>query len=238
MTAVHAEIGVSAGEFRLDAVLDVADGEHVAVVGPNGAGKTTLLRTLAGLMPIDSGSIHLGDRTVDDPDAGIFIRPQSRQVGVVFQDYLLFPHLSAIDNVAFPLRAAGVGTRVARERARRVLADFGLTDIATARPDTLSGGQAQKVALIRALVMDPALVLLDEPMAALDAHVRPRVRESVREILVGRTVLLVTHDPGDVEALATRVVVLESGRIAQEGPLPEIRKAPATPFVSALFGAS
>lgn len=235
MSAVRAEIGVSAGELRLDAVLDVAEGERVAIVGPNGAGKTTLLRALAGLVPIDEGSIHLAGVTVDDPGAGVFVRPQARRIGVVFQDYLLFPHLSATDNVAFPLRANGVATRVARDRARQALADFGLADIASARPATLSGGQAQRVALLRALVMDPAVVLLDEPMAALDAHVRPRVREAVREILDGRTVLLVTHDAGDVAALATRVIVLESGRIAQHGSVASVRADPATPFVAALF---
>lgn len=235
MTALSARILLSQGSFGLDVDLEVTAGERIALVGPNGAGKTTVLRALCGLVPVDSGRIEVAGRVVDEPSASIFVPAQQRRIGMVFQDFLLFPHLSAVDNVAFPLRAAGMGRRAADDRARGMLADFGLAGVAQSRPATLSGGQAQRVALLRALVMEPELVLLDEPMAALDAHLRPKVRESVLEILKGRTVLLVTHDAGDVDALATRVVVLESGRIAQQGSAAAIQASPATPFAEALF---
>jgi molybdate transport system ATP-binding protein len=236
MMALSARIIVSQGSFGLDVDLAVAAGERIALVGPNGAGKTTLLRAVCGLTPIDSGRIEVAGRILDDPSVAVFIPAQKRRIGMVFQDFLLFPHLSAIGNVAYPLRVAGMSRRAADDLARGVLSDFGLAEVAHSRPSTLSGGQAQRVALLRALVMEPDVVLLDEPMAALDAHVRPKVRESVLEILQGRAVVLVTHDADDVTALATRVVVLEGGRVAQQGSVAAIQASPATPFAEALFG--
>jgi molybdate transport system ATP-binding protein len=236
MMALSARIIVSQGSFGLDVDLAVAAGERIALVGPNGAGKTTLLRAVCGLTPIDSGRIEVAGRILDDPSVAVFIPAQKRRIGMVFQDFLLFPHLSAIGNVAYPLRAAGMNRRDAEDRAQGMLIDFGLAEVAHSRPSTLSGGEAQRVALLRALVMDPDVVLLDEPMAALDAHVRPKVRESVLEILRDRAVVLVTHDADDVVELATRVVVLEAGRIAQQGTVSAIQASPATPFAEALFG--
>src|SRR3954453_9166177 len=165
---LRADVGVRLGRLDLSVALDAADGETVAVLGPNGAGKSTLLRALAGLVPLDDGSIAIHDTVLDDPGAGTFVVPERRGVGVVFQDYLLFPHLSVLENVAFGLRSRGVGRVDARVRASEWLARVGMADRGRERPTMLSGGQQQRVALARALVTEPRLLLLDEPLAALD----------------------------------------------------------------------
>jgi molybdate transport system ATP-binding protein len=228
------------GAFVLDAVLRVADGEVLAVVGPNGAGKTTLLRALAGLLPLRAGRIAAGSPPVvlDDPAAGVLVPVERRCAGVVFQDHRLFPHLSVLDNVAYPARIAGSSRADARAEAGSWLDRLGLAALAGRRPGQLSGGQAQRVALARALARRPRMLLLDEPMAALDARTRIEVRSELRRHLAGYDgpALIVTHDPVDALVLADRVLVLEAGRVVQDGTPAEVARRPATEYVARLVG--
>ena len=229
---------VEVGSLLLDVELAASAGEVVAVLGPNGAGKSTLLRCLAGLLPIDSGEIRLDGVMLDAPATDAFVPPERRPVSVMFQDYLLFPHLSALENVAFGLRATGARAGAARASAREWLGVVGLGDRAAARPGELSGGQAQRVALARALATRPRLLLLDEPLAALDATTRAALRRDLRTHLdaVAGVRLLVTHDPVDAYALADRVVVLEEGRIVQSGTLADVTARPRSRYVGDLVG--
>ncbi|MEV6275523.1 ABC transporter ATP-binding protein [Nocardia sp. NPDC051832] len=234
---LRAELGVARGQFRLEVEFEVAAGEVVALLGPNGAGKTTALRALAGLTPLTAGSLQVGETLWDAPPQ-VFVPAERRAVGVVFQDYLLFAHLSALDNVAFGLRARGHRRAAARERAAQWLDRVGLTEHRDAKPRALSGGQAQRVALARALATDPHLLLLDEPLAALDASTRLRVRSDLAHHLSdypGHTVL-VTHDPLDAMVLADRLVILENGAIVQEGPPAEVARRPRSDYVANLVG--
>ncbi|GIF99731.1 ABC transporter ATP-binding protein [Catellatospora citrea] len=235
---LSAHLVVERPGFRLDLALSLAAGEVVALLGPNGAGKTTALRALAGLLPLHAGRLRLGEEVLDDPAAGIFIPPERRRVGVVFQDYLLFPHLSALDNVAFGPQARGASRRVARAEAARWLARVDLTALARQRPRQLSGGQAQRVALARAMAVSPDLLLLDEPLAALDARTRMETRARLHHDLrthEGAT-LLVTHDPLDALVLADRLVIVEDGRIVQEGDAASVTARPRTEYVARLVG--
>ena len=235
---LHARIVRTLGDFELDVQLDAEPGEVVALLGPNGAGKSTVFRCLAGLLPIDDGRIELDGTTFDDPAAGVFVVPEGRPVSVVFQDYLLFPNLTALENVAFGLRARGVAKGEARTRAARWLERVGLADRGGHRPRTLSGGQAQRVALARALATDPRLLLLDEPLAALDAGSRSDVRRDLRRHLAtfDGVRILVTHDPVDAYALADRIVILEAGRIAQSGTLADVSARPRSRYIADLVG--
>ena len=235
---LHAAIGLELGTLDLDLTLDVADGEVVALLGPNGAGKTTALRAIAGLQPVERGHIELDGITLDDPAEGVLVPPHRRQIGVVFQDYLLFAHLTAVDNVAFGLRAGGMARGEARERAVDWLARVGLADHAESRPASLSGGQAQRVALARALAIEPRLLLLDEPLAALDARTRAEVRSELHRQLesFGGARLLVTHDPVDAVVLASRLVILEAGRVTQAGTTAEVTARPRSSYVADLVG--
>lgn len=232
------DVTLRRGPLEVAAALDVADGEVVALIGPNGAGKTTVLRAVAGLEPIDGGRISVAGRVLDDPAAGTFVAPADRHVGVVFQDHLLFPRLSALDNVAFGLRARGMGRAAARARATAWLVRVGLADHATARPGALSGGQSQRVALARALATEPQVLLLDEPLAALDARTRQHMRAELRRHLATFTGarLLVTHDPVDALVLADRLAVLEAGRVTQEGTTAEVARHPRSRYVAQLVG--
>jgi molybdate transport system ATP-binding protein len=235
---LSADIGVHVGRFDLRVALDVADGETVAVLGPNGAGKSTLLRALAGLVPLESGAIRIDDAVMDEPATNTFVVPERRGVGVVFQDYLLFPHLSVLENVAFGLRSRGVARAEARHRATEWLTRVGLENRAGTKPGALSGGQQQRIALARALVTEPRLVLLDEPLAALDVGTRTALRREVRAHLStfeGARVL-VTHELLDAVALADRLVVLEDGRVAQTGPVNEVAARPRSRYVADLVG--
>jgi molybdate transport system ATP-binding protein len=233
-----ADVDVARGGFRLAASVQAADGEVVVVLGPNGAGKSTLLRALAGLLPLDAGRIVVGGRTWDAPGEGSWLPAVERRCGLVFQDYRLFPHLSVRDNVAFALRARGAGRRTARAQVQPWLDRLGLADLADRRPAQLSGGQAQRVALARALAAEPALLLLDEPLAALDARTRLDVRSVLREHLTGfgGPSVVVTHDPLEALVLADRVVVLEGGRVVQEGAPASLARRPATEYVARLMG--
>ena len=177
--SLAANVGVALGELDLDATVAAGEGETLAILGPNGAGKTTLLRCLAGLVALDRGRIELDDEVLDD-GSRVFVPPERRSVGVVFQDYLLFPHLSVLENVAFGLRSRGVDRRAARRRAAAALEPVGLAEAAGRKPRELSGGQAQRVALARALATEPRLLLLDEPLAALDQSARGVVRRDLR----------------------------------------------------------
>ena len=236
--SLRADVGVALGPLDLKVAVAVEPGEVVAVLGPNGAGKTTLMRTLAGLLAIDEGRIEIGGTVVDDPAADVFVAPEHRSVGVVFQDHLLFTNLTALENVAFGLRARGVAKVEARRRAAEWLERLGLADHAHHHPAALSGGQAQRVALGRALAIDPVLLLLDEPLAALDAATRVEVRRDLRRHLSrpGSATVVITHDPVDAHALADRVVVVEHGRVSQQGDLLEITAHPRSRYVAELVG--
>ena len=218
---------------RLDARLLAGAGEVVAVIGPNGAGKTTLLRALAGLVPMD-GSVTVAGRSWSEPP--VLVR--DRRVGLVFQDQSLFPHLSALDNVAFGLRARGVARAAADATARSWLARFGIGDLASRRPRELSGGQAQRVAIARALAAEPALLLLDEPFGGLDVGVATTLRVELARHLASYdgVALLVTHDALDALTLADRVLVLDEGRVAQTGTPQEVAARPRTEHVARLVG--
>jgi molybdate transport system ATP-binding protein len=222
-----------------DVELTVAEGETVAVLGPNGAGKSTLLALIAGLLRPDHGTARLGDRVLFDVDGrgrGPTLRPHERGVSMLAQDSLLFPHLSALDNVAFGPRSAGVPRREAGRRAADWLARVDATALADRRPAQLSGGQAQRIAVARALAAGPDLLLLDEPMAALDVSVAPALRRTLRDVLADRTAVVVTHDVLDAFTLADRVVVLEGGRVVDAGPTRAVLERPSTPFAAGLAG--
>ncbi|CCH30051.1 ABC transporter ATP-binding protein [Actinosynnema sp. NPDC047251] len=234
---VAADLRVTRDRFRLELPLTVAPGEVVALLGPNGAGKTTALRALAGLLPLTDGHVRLDDEPWDVPP-DVFVPAERRPIGVVFQDYLLFGHLTVVENVAFGLRARGTPRAEARARAHEWLDRVGLADRAQAKPRALSGGQAQRVALARALATDPGLLLLDEPLAALDASTRLAVRAELGRHLAdfpGHT-LLVTHDPLDAMVLADRLVIVEDGRPVQDGPPAEVARRPRTDYVATLVG--
>ncbi|GHF58571.1 ABC transporter ATP-binding protein [Streptomyces griseosporeus] len=229
---LDARLIVDRGSFRLDIELTAAPGDVVALLGPNGAGKTTALRALAGLVPLTGGRLRLDGTDLDR------LPPEARPVGVVFQDYLLFPHLTALDNVAFGPRCRGAGKAEARAEAAAWLDRMGLADHAGAKPRHLSGGQAQRVALARALATHPRLLLLDEPLAALDARTRLEVRARLRRHLAAfeAVAVLVTHDPLDAMVLADRLVVVEHGRIVQEGTPADIARHPRTDYIAQLVG--
>lgn len=211
--------------------LQAEPGQVVALIGPNGAGKTTALRALAGL---GEGATSL---TVDGRELG-GLPPHRRGVGWVPQSTALFAHLSAVDNAAFALRSRGIRRTAARRQALSWLDRLGVAELAAAKVGTLSGGQAARVALARALAAEPSLLLLDEPLAALDIRTRDEVRQVLRSTLAGgpAAVLLVSHDPVDVLALADRVVVLEAGRSVQEGTPADVAAAPRGTWVASLLG--
>jgi len=237
---LDASVTVRRGALHLAVDLAVADGEVLAVLGPNGAGKSTLLRVLAGLLPLDAGRVVVDGTTWDDASAEARLAAHRRSLGVVFQDGLLFPHLTVGANVEFGLRTRGVGKAARQATAAAWLARVGLDGLAGRRSAELSGGQAQRAALARALAPEPDLLLLDEPLSALDARTRLTVRAELRRHLAefpGSTVL-VTHDPVDAMALADRVVVLEEGRVVQTGTPVDVSRRPRTDYVARLVGLS
>jgi molybdate transport system ATP-binding protein len=220
------DVTVSREAFDVRAAFEVPDGRVLGVVGPNGAGKSSILAAIAGLVDA-TGTIQLGA-------TDLHARPAERRgIGVVFQDFLLFPHLTVRDNVAFAARVRGGGRRAARAKADPWLTRFDLTELAQRHPDALSGGQAQRVALARALAAEPAVLLLDEPMASLDVEIRAEMRAWLAQHLrgFGGPAIVVTHDREDAAALADEVLVVERGAIVQRGTLAELAAAPATPWV-------
>ncbi|MBC3195062.1 ABC transporter ATP-binding protein [Pseudonocardia sp. C8] len=238
MTGVELAARLDRDGFALDLELSVAQGEVVAVLGPNGAGKSTLLGILSGLLRPDSGRVRVGGRTLLDTADGTFVPAHRRGVGLLAQEPLLFPHLSALANVAFGPRAHGVPRAAAEERARGLLGDVGVAGLAGRRPAQLSGGQQQRVALARALAPQPGLLLLDEPLAALDVDAAPAMRSLLRRVIADakQTALLVTHDALDALVLADRVVVLDRGRIVEHGPAREVLARPRSAFSARIAG--
>ncbi len=236
--SLDVEVAVRRDGFGLDAALVVAEGETVALLGPNGAGKTTLLGAVAGLVDLEAGSVVLGAKVLTDTAAGVAVAPERRSIGYVFQDGLLFPHLSALDNVAFALRCRGVRRAEARRRARGWLEQLGVGHRAGARPGALSGGEAQHVALARTLAAEPAALLLDEPLAALDVAARDRTRAELGRHLTGFAGprVVVTHDPVEAMLLAQRLVVLEDGRVTHDGAAGELTRRPRSAYVARLVG--
>lgn len=226
--------------FGIDLPLAIPPGRTLALLGPNGAGKSTAVAVLAGLLPLESGFIRLDGLTFDDPAAGRFVAPEARRVGVVFQDYLLFDHMSVAENVEFGLRSRGTPRSEARRRAMAWIDRLGLAGMADRRPNHLSGGQAQRVALARALATDPLMLLLDEPLAALDISTRVELRRTLAEHLAAFAGprLLITHDPTEAFLLADEVGVIEDGRLTQAGTVEEVRGRPRTPYVADLSGAN
>lgn len=223
------------GVHALDGLdLDMAPGELVALLGPSGCGKTTALRILAGLEDADSGRIVVGGKDIANVPAN------RRDMGMVFQAYSLFPHLTAVENVEFGLRLRRQNAAVRRSRAREVLELVGLAAHGDRYPQQLSGGQQQRVALARALAFQPQVLLLDEPLSALDAKVRVQLREEIRRIQleVGTTTLFVTHDQEEALAIADRVGVMRAGRLEQIGSPEDVYRTPATPFVAEFVGLS
>jgi molybdate transport system ATP-binding protein len=225
------------GDLDLEVEMTARAGTVTAVLGPNGAGKSTLLRVIAGTLAVDSGSVVLDGVVLDRPPRA-FLPPEKRRVGMLHQDYLLFPHLSALDNVAFGPRCRGAPAREARSSAMTLLERVGVESHAGAKPRALSGGQAQRVALARALATDPAVLLLDEPLSALDAGTRLEVRRDLHRYLAdfaGPTIM-VTHDPVDALALADDVAILEAGKLTQTGSIDEVTTQPRSRYVADLIG--
>ena len=233
-----ARIAMHRRSFVLDAELSVSAGEVLAVLGPNGVGKSTLLRAIAGLEPLAEGRVSVGGDVWEDHRVGIRMPPATRRTGVVFQDLLLFDHLSVRDNVAFGPRSRGVGRPAAARAADVWLERLGLSALATRRPGALSGGEAQRVALARALASEPSVLLLDEPLSALDVEARTTTRVELGRHLreVGVPTLLVTHDPLEALALADRAVVLEGGRVAQSGSPLDVLRRPRSSWAAELAG--
>ncbi len=211
--------------------------QHVAIMGPNGSGKSTIIELLAGTLAPDSGQIQMNDKTLVDLDhhgKGTFTPPHERTTGLLAQDPLLFPHLSVLDNVAFAPRSAGKNTDQARTTAHQYLDLVGCTQFAGRKPRELSGGQAQRVAIARTLAADPQLILLDEPMAALDFDSVPEVLTLFKDLLANRLSVMVTHDLLDAATFADYLIIMDRGRVAESGPIEQVLANPQTPFGSRL----
>lgn len=241
MSDLDAKIVVDRGEqFQLELELTIPAGRTVALLGPNGAGKSTAVSAIAGLLPVDRGHIRMGNQVLDDPAAGVFVPPELRGIGVVFQDYVLFPHLTVLENVAFGLRSSGMNRSDAHRRADVWMHELGLGELAAAKPADLSGGEAQRVSIARALAIEPHLLLLDEPLAALDVATRARLRRLLVDHLDGfdGPRLLITHEPTEAFLLADEIHVLEAGRVTQKGTAADIRLRPRTQYIADLAGAN
>ncbi|MDJ0960464.1 MAG: ATP-binding cassette domain-containing protein [Acidimicrobiia bacterium] len=238
---LDARLVVASGNgFTLDIDLAIRSGHTVALLGPNGAGKTTAVQALAGLRSLDAGRIELHGRVLDDPAGNVFVPAADRHIGVVFQDYILFPHLNVAENVSFGLRSAGVGASEAVAAARSWLDRLDIAELAERRPGDLSGGQAQRVALARALITEPAMLLLDEPLAALDVTTRARLRRTLADHLEAYEGprLLITHDPTEAYLLADEIHLIEDGAITQVGTAEDIRLRPRTRYAADLAGSN
>ncbi len=233
---LDAHVVVRRPGHTLDVRLTAERGDVVAVIGPNGAGKSTLVRALAGVVPLDEGRVVCDGETWDGPATRTETR--RREIGMVFQKEMLFPHLTALGNVAFGPRSRGVPRRLAEERARAWLTRLGVEDLAGRRPAQLSGGQAQRVAIARALVTEPRLLLLDEPLSSLDVGVAMALRLELSRHLADfdGVSVLVTHDALDAMTVANRVLVIDDGRVAQDGTPAEVARQPATDHVARLVG--
>jgi iron(III) transport system ATP-binding protein len=223
-----------------DVSLDIGADEFVVLLGPSGCGKTTLLRSIAGLEQPESGEILLDGEPVSSARQGVWVPPEARRLGMVFQSYALWPHMSVFENLAYPLRNAAVPSSEIGPRVTQALERVGLETLAASSPGQLSGGQQQRVALARALVSTSGLVLFDEPLSNLDAKVRARLRLELASLQrsLGFASLYVTHDQAEALALADRIAVMESGRIAQVGTPEEIYNSPATRYIADFIGSA
>jgi molybdate transport system ATP-binding protein len=226
--------------FALDLALDIPSGSTAVLLGPNGAGKTTAAAALSGLVPLDAGRIELRGVALDDPAWDVFVTPRDRRVGVVFQDYLLFPHMTVAENIAFGLASRGLSQKGALGEASRWIDRLGLGELAERRPRDLSGGQAQRVALGRALVTNPEFLILDEPLSALDIETRSGLRRLLAEHLeqfVGPR-LLITHDPTEAFLLGDQIHIIEEGTLTQAGTADDIRLRPRTEYAAGVAGSN
>src|SRR5438132_2337844 len=216
----------------------IQPGEIFTLLGPSGCGKTTTLRLVAGLEEPDDGEILVNGTPLTAPRRGIFVAPDKRQMGMVFQSYAIWPHLTVFENVAFPLRVRGEPTSDVKQRVLQALETVGLTGLDSRGATELSGGQQQRVALARALVYEPAILLLDEPLSNLDAKLREQMRVEIRALQrkLGLTVLYVTHDQAEAMTLSDRIAVVNRGRFEQIGNPEEVYEKPATPFVAEFLG--
>jgi molybdate transport system ATP-binding protein len=217
---------------------EVGTGETLALLGPNGSGKSTCIGIASGVLVPDDGRVALDGTVLTDvgPGRRLVVPPHARRTASLTQEALLFPHLDVLDNVGFGPRSRGEGRSSSRRSAQRWLDELGVGDLARRRPASLSGGQAQRVAVARALAAEPRLLLLDEPMAALDVAVQPSLRQTLRRVLADKTVVLVTHDPLDALMLADRVVVLEAGRVVEAGDSRTVLSRPRSSFAAQLAG--
>lgn len=241
MTGLEARVEVTReGGFRLDVQFSIEPGRTAALLGPNGAGKSTAVAALAGLLALDGGRISLGGRVLDDPVDDVFVAAEDRRIGVVFQEYLLFDHMSVLENIAFGALSRGMSRHQRQSVAGEWAERLGLEGLGSKRPRDLSGGQAQRVALARALVTEPEMLLLDEPLSALDVTTRVELRRVLADHLsrFDGPRLLITHDPTEAFLLADRVFVIESGAITQVGSPDEIRLRPRTPYAADLAGSN
>lgn len=239
MSGLEAHLVVTREDgFDLDVAIQIEAGETVVLLGPNGAGKSTVVAALSGGLPIQRGAVRLNGHVFDDPDGGVFVPPADRRIGVVTQLPGLFPHMSVRQNVAFGPRSDGAPRREADAVAMSWLDRLGVAELADRRPTDISGGQAQRVALARALATDPAMLVLDEPLSALDVTTRADTRRLLQEHLAGvpGPRLVVTHDPTEAFLLADRIVVVEAGRITQDGTVEVIRRHPMTPYAADMVG--
>jgi molybdate transport system ATP-binding protein len=234
------EVTATLADRGVDLSVGVGRREKVAILGPNGAGKSTVLAVIAGLLCPDTGHAKLDGRVLFDVGrsgaAPVWVPPHARGIALLAQEPLLFPHLSALDNVAFGPRSLGHSRGESRTVARRWLAEVDATEYADRKPAQLSGGQAQRVAVARALAAEPDLLLLDEPMAALDVAVAPALRQMLRRVLADRTVIIVTHDVLDALLLADRVIVVENGRVVEEGPTAQVLGRPRSGYAARVAG--
>jgi putative spermidine/putrescine transport system ATP-binding protein len=217
-----------------DVSLDVAAGEFVTLLGPSGSGKTTLLMSVAGFSEPDAGSIRIDDREI------LGVPPHRRNMGMVFQSYALFPHMTVGENVAYPLKLRGVARAEREQRARNVLTTVKMEEYSGRRIEQLSGGQRQRVAVARAIVFDPDVILMDEPLSALDKKLREELQIELKHLhrRLGRTILYVTHDQSEALTLSDQIAVLNAGRIEQVAPPRTLYERPTTPFVATFVGSS
>lgn len=240
-SGLEAHVVVERNEgFTLDASMTISPGQSVALLGPNGAGKSTIVSALGGLTPLDGGHIELNGVALDDPSRDVFTIPAERRVGIVFQDYVLFPHLTVAGNVEFGLRSRRIPRAETAERTATWLRRLGIDDLADRAPGELSGGQQQRVALARALITEPQLLILDEPLAALDATTRVDLRRVLRDHLAefAGPSLIITHDPIEAFLLADEIYVIEDGTITQVGSPDDIRLHPRTKYIADLAGSN
>ncbi|QNN62370.1 ABC transporter ATP-binding protein [Leucobacter denitrificans] len=218
--------------------LSIQEGEFVTLLGPSGCGKTTLLRSICGLSAPTEGTIHIGGTLVDDPAAGVYLPPNKRELGMVFQSYALWPHMTVRGNVAYPLKARKRDRASIARRVEEALERVGLAGLGERQVSDLSGGQQQRVAFARALVDRPKVILLDEPLSNLDASLRIDMRQELRDLhrQLGMTTIFVTHDQEEAMTLSDRIVLMRKGAIMQEGPPEELFATPARPFVAEFLG--